>query len=149
MGSNCHFVQRRLKRSHHHHHHRVRPRVSSHGHRDIFIHIASNIMLPRAYHMKCHGRASFQHGARRCAVVARSAVRSTTKQLLDSFWEARGVLDPVLRKRLVDAAEALGPGQAIPREGAKGTGGLLLSRSNPQKFVRGVLGAYQKHAGKA
>lgn len=53
------------------------------------------------------------------ATVDRSSVSSTSRQLLDSFWESRGVLDPVHRKRLVDAAEALDTGayglQSSPR----------------------------------
>ncbi|GFR46350.1 hypothetical protein Agub_g7922 [Astrephomene gubernaculifera] len=39
--------------------------------------------------------------------VARAVARDPVVQLLDSFWKARGVLDPARRKLLVDAADAL------------------------------------------
>ncbi len=47
-----------------------------------------------------------------CLRPARATVASTPRELLESFWEARGVLDPLHRKRLVDAAvEQLQAGQ--------------------------------------
>ncbi|EFJ46741.1 hypothetical protein VOLCADRAFT_92838 [Volvox carteri f. nagariensis] len=62
--------------------------------------------LPRHQYLRLGHRKS-KARVERCATVDRSSVRSTVRQLLDSFWEARGVLDPINRKRLVDAAEAL------------------------------------------
>ncbi|GLI69488.1 hypothetical protein VaNZ11_014121 [Volvox africanus] len=64
-------------------------------------------MLLSSRRLACLGHGNSKPRMRHCATVDRSAVSGNVRQLLDSFWEARGVLDPVHRKRLVDAAEAL------------------------------------------
>ncbi|PNW71343.1 hypothetical protein CHLRE_16g650350v5 [Chlamydomonas reinhardtii] len=63
---------------------------------------------------------------------------SATRQLLDSFWEARGVLDPVQRKLLVDAAESLD---------AEVAGAVPLSSAplTPDVPLPGVPAAWQIH----
>ncbi|KAG2441616.1 hypothetical protein HXX76_003236 [Chlamydomonas incerta] len=63
---------------------------------------------------------------------------SATRQLLDSFWEARGVLDPVQRKLLVDAAESLD---------AEAVAGTPLSSAPLMRDVPlpGVPAAWQIH----
>ncbi|KAG2486701.1 hypothetical protein HYH03_014630 [Edaphochlamys debaryana] len=54
---------------------------------------------------KSHQRIHHQPACR--PLAATSLTQAATRQLLDNFWEARGVLDPAHRKQLVDAAEGL------------------------------------------
>ncbi|KAG2451940.1 hypothetical protein HYH02_003714 [Chlamydomonas schloesseri] len=72
------------------------------------------------------------------AVGPTSAGLSATRQLLDSFWEARGVLDPVQRKLLVDAAESL--------DAESATGGPISSAPlTADAPLPGVPAAWQIH----
>ncbi|PNH12028.1 hypothetical protein TSOC_001090 [Tetrabaena socialis] len=72
--------------------------------------------------------------------MAVRAIRTTDatvkqQQLLNAFWEARGVLDPAQRKRLVDAADELDSGEP----GAVGLTCTQLARSCVEAHAAATL----------